>query len=51
MKRFLLAVLSILAACHGKPAAEPAQAPPGEAWLSDKQVKEGKIVVEPAAAR
>ncbi len=52
MKRSLIALLlSVLAACEGKPPSEPSQAPPGEAWLSDKQVTEGKIVIEPAAVR
>ncbi|HTP50600.1 MAG TPA: efflux RND transporter periplasmic adaptor subunit [Anaeromyxobacteraceae bacterium] len=50
MKRLLLA-LSVLAACERKPPPESPQAPPGEAWLTDKQVAEGKIAVEPAAVR
>jgi cobalt-zinc-cadmium efflux system membrane fusion protein len=37
-----------LAACKARPPAEPAPSPPGEAWLTDKQVAEGKIGVEPA---
>jgi membrane fusion protein, heavy metal efflux system len=35
-----------LAACQKKPPAEGAQAPPGEAWLTDRQVQEAKIAVE-----
>jgi len=51
VKRPLLTLLSLLAACPGKSPPQPPQAPPGEAWLSDKQVSEGKIMVEPAAVR
>lgn len=48
--RLLLPLLLVLAlaACKGTPPAEPAQSPPGEAWVTDKQVTEGKIVVEAA---
>ena len=41
----------VLAACRGQPEAQVPQSPPGEAWLTDQQLAEGKIVVEPAAVR
>ena len=41
----------VLAACRGQPEAQVPQSPPGEAWLTDQQLAEGKIVVEPATVR
>ncbi len=44
-----LAPAALTAACHHSQAATEAgvQPPPGEVWLTDQQVKEGKIEVEP----
>lgn len=47
----VLASALTLLACRASPPAEPALAPPGEAWLTDAQVTEGKLAVEPAAVR
>jgi len=49
VKRFLWASLVAVAACEPRSSPPAPQPPPGEAWLSDKQVSEAKIVVEPVA--
>ena len=49
MKRLVWATLVAVAACEPRSAPPPPQPPPGEAWLTDKQVSEAKIVVEPVA--
>ncbi|HET8724043.1 MAG TPA: efflux RND transporter periplasmic adaptor subunit, partial [Anaeromyxobacteraceae bacterium] len=43
------ALLLLLAACRPAPAPAPPQAPPGEAWLTPKQVTDSRIQVEAAA--
>jgi membrane fusion protein, heavy metal efflux system len=43
-----LALAASLAACKERPAAAPPAAPAGEAWLSEKQVADARIAVEPA---
>jgi len=41
-----------LAGCRGAPAAElPAQAPDGEVWLTDQQIRDAKLEIAPAAPR
>jgi cobalt-zinc-cadmium efflux system membrane fusion protein len=45
-------VVGLLAlGCRERPVETPAAAPPGEAWLNEKQVADARIAVEPARVR
>jgi cobalt-zinc-cadmium efflux system membrane fusion protein len=48
-RRILPLLLVLASACRERPVQVPPPAPAGEAWLTEKQVADGRISVEPAA--
>jgi cobalt-zinc-cadmium efflux system membrane fusion protein len=47
----VLAVGLLALGCRERPMEMPASAPPGEAWLTEKQVADARIAIEPARVR
>jgi membrane fusion protein, heavy metal efflux system len=47
----ILGVALLALACREAPVQAPASAPPGEAWLNEKQVADARLAVEPARVR